>query len=118
MSKAMQRLHAYKEANRQSGREMGLFAAEQYSAVSAVTKCTNGKSGVYSCSNVDMHGFLSHQALGSTTREGNDIWGWVDPTSKREFVVAGQTDGKSPIIASITTFVERSLTKLYRNCIC
>ncbi|KAI5803614.1 hypothetical protein DFH27DRAFT_481285 [Peziza echinospora] len=93
MSKAMQRLHAYKEANRQAGREMGLFAAEKYSTVSAVTKCTNGKSGVYSCSNVDMHGFLSHQALGSTTREGNDIWGWVDPTSKREFVVAGQTDG-------------------------
>ncbi|KAL8726143.1 MAG: hypothetical protein Q9166_006900 [cf. Caloplaca sp. 2 TL-2023] len=59
--------------------------------------CVNGKSGPYSCSNVDMLSFLSHQQLGSTTKEGNDVWGWTSPDG-REFGAVGQTDG--------TAFVE------------
>ena len=75
--------------------------------------CTNGKAGEYACENVDMLSFLSHQEMGSTTKEGNDIWGkrswpcvlslltgpegWTSPDG-REFGAVGQTDG--------TAFVE------------
>ena len=43
--------------------------------VMAPMPCTNGKAGEYACDNVDMLSFLSHQEMGSTTKEGNDIWG-------------------------------------------
>ena len=56
-------------------REAGAFDADQYASSAAVTSCVSGKAGEYGCSNVNMHGFLSHQAMGSSTREGNDIWG-------------------------------------------
>ncbi|KAL8935010.1 MAG: hypothetical protein Q9216_005630, partial [Gyalolechia sp. 2 TL-2023] len=78
------------------------------------TPCVNGKSGEYSCDKVDMLSFLSHRQMGSTTKEGNDIWGkhdrsqagtkcvdaitgWTSPDG-REFGAVGQTDG--------TAFVE------------
>ncbi|KAG7005837.1 hypothetical protein G7Y79_00017g042190 [Physcia stellaris] len=61
------------------------------------TPCVNGKAGEYACDKVDLLSFLSHQEMGSTTKEGNDIWGWTSSTG-REFGAVGQTDG--------TAFVE------------
>jgi hypothetical protein len=91
---SMAEVRQRKEKLRDSSRKIGAFATNAYSSVAAVNTCTNGKAAsTYSCSNVDMHGFLSHQAMGSSTREGNDIWGWTSPTG-REFGVVGQTDGK------------------------
>lgn len=75
----------------------GVFDVDRYEATSA-TPCVDGKAGEYSCNNVDLLGFLRHQDTGSRTREGNDIWGWTDPSSGREFAILGQTDG--------TAFVE------------
>lgn len=40
-----------------------------------LTPCVNGKAGEYACDKVDLLSFLSHQEMGSTTKEGNDIWG-------------------------------------------
>lgn len=37
--------------------------------------CVNGKAGEYSCDKVDLTSFLSHAEMGSTTKEGNDVWG-------------------------------------------
>lgn len=74
----MAELMAKKTAQRTAQREAGLFDKDRMPPAArkaAVTKCVNGKAGVYSCSNVDLYGFLSHQVLGSTTREGNDVWG-------------------------------------------
>lgn len=39
------------------------------------TPCVNGKAGEYACDKVDLLSLLSHQEMGSTTKEGNDIWG-------------------------------------------
>lgn len=90
---SMAEVRQRKEKVRQSAREVGAFAANSYSSVAAANVCTNGKAAsTYSCKNIDLHGFLSHQALGSSTREGNDVWGWTAPNG-REFGVVGQTDG-------------------------
>ncbi|KAK2735926.1 hypothetical protein FQN57_001066 [Myotisia sp. PD_48] len=105
----MQQLMARKTEHRIKLRAEGLFDEGRYLGVNKLTPCANGKSGEYSCQNVDMHGFLSHQAMGSRTREGNDVWavrddsliwfitGWTSPDG-REFGAIGQTDG--------TAFVE------------
>ncbi|KAM7187305.1 hypothetical protein V8F33_011295 [Rhypophila sp. PSN 637] len=79
-------------------RSKGLFGGSKlYKKLAAHQPCRNGKAGrkgqeSYSCKNIDMHGFLSHEDLGSTNKTGNDIWGWTSKTG-REFGIVGQWDG-------------------------
>ncbi|KAK3392803.1 hypothetical protein B0H63DRAFT_424595 [Podospora didyma] len=77
--------------------EAGVFDINRYAALAATTPCVNNKAGEYACSNVDLISFLRHQDMGSSTRKGNDVWGWTSSTG-REFGAVGQTDG--------TAFVE------------
>ncbi|EAS34467.3 uncharacterized protein CIMG_05491 [Coccidioides immitis RS] len=93
---AMDRLMSMKLEAQDNMERDGLFEAGRYRA-SRQVKCVDGKAGEYSCNNVDLHGFLPHEDLGSQTRRGNDIWGWTSRDG-REFGAVGQTDG--------TAFVE------------
>jgi hypothetical protein len=56
--------------------------------------CIDGKSDEYECSNVDMVSFVSLSDLGSNGN-GNDIWGWTDPETNREYALVGCVDGTS-----------------------
>ncbi|KAA8650254.1 uncharacterized protein ATNIH1004_002936 [Aspergillus tanneri] len=85
----MAHLMSLKLEHRERARSQGLFRVNKYTDKGS-TKCVDGKAGEYSCENVDLQGFLSHQALGSTTR-------WTSADG-REFGIVGQTDG--------TAFVE------------
>jgi hypothetical protein len=51
----------------------GLFKPNSYIDLGK-TPCVDGKAGEYSCESTNLLGFLSHQAMGNTTREGNDVW--------------------------------------------
>lgn len=64
---------------------------------SQLIPCINGFAGEYPCENVDL---LAHMSLGEIggSSAGNDIWGWTDEVSGREFVIMGKTTG--------TAFVE------------
>ncbi|TPX65115.1 hypothetical protein SpCBS45565_g05395 [Spizellomyces sp. 'palustris'] len=55
-------------------------------------KCASGFAGEYPCNGVDLLSFIPHTELGSKGN-GNDIWGWTDSTTKREYAIIGQTDG-------------------------
>lgn len=68
----MDRLMSLKLRQRETQRTMGFFDPGKYS--DKHVKCENGKSGEYSCNNVDMYGFLSHEEMGSATRMANDCW--------------------------------------------
>lgn len=58
--------------------------------------CVDGMAGQYPCQNIDLIAHLSaDDLLGSRF---NDIWGWTDPESGREFALIGLSDG--------VTFVE------------
>lgn len=72
---AMERLMTLKSEQREAFRSQGLFNSGKYGRDNRFHKCRGGRSGEYACNNVDMHGFLSHEEMGSTTREGNDVWG-------------------------------------------
>ncbi|OJJ55616.1 hypothetical protein ASPSYDRAFT_158583 [Aspergillus sydowii CBS 593.65] len=89
--RTMEHLMSLKMQSRERARGQGLFDLNRYPD-QAHKKCRRGKAGEYSCQNVDLLSFLSHQALGSVTREGNDLWGWTSADG-REFGVVGQTDG-------------------------
>lgn len=60
------------------------------------TECRDGAAGMFPCSEVDMVSFLTRQEIGA--RRGiqvNDVWGWEDPETGREYALVGRTDGTS-----------------------
>lgn len=61
----------------------------------AFQACVGGFAGPYPCNNVDLLSFLPHSSIGNSGGTGNDIWGWTDPLSGREYVVAGVSTGTS-----------------------
>ena len=61
-----------------------------------LTECVAGMAGVYPCDNVDLLEFVPLASMGGGS--GNDIWGWTDSESGREFALMGMTNG--------TAFVE------------
>jgi len=58
--------------------------------------CTGGMADIYPCHDIDLLAFLPLVNLGAS--KANDIWGWTDPLSNREFAIIGLYDG--------TAFVE------------
>ncbi|NNJ88398.1 MAG: choice-of-anchor B family protein, partial [Eudoraea sp.] len=58
--------------------------------------CENGFAGVYPCDGYDQLGRISLNILNATS--ANDIWGWTDMASNREFALIGLNNG--------TAFVE------------
>jgi hypothetical protein len=50
------------------------------------TPCENGKAGEFPCRRVDLYAHLDNSLLsGRSGIEGNDIWGWTDPMSGKEY---------------------------------
>ena len=64
------------------------------------TACAGGAAGEYPCENIDLLGFLPLSEIGGggPLVSANDVWGWTDPASGREFALVGRNDG--------TAFVE------------
>jgi len=59
------------------------------------THCVGGKAGEYPCSNVDLLSFVSLADLGAKNADGNDIWGWTDSMTGREYAIVCAIDGTS-----------------------
>ena len=57
----------------------------------AASTCTGGTAGGFPCSNVDLQSHIPLSTFGSA--EANDIWGWTDSSSGREFAIIGLADG-------------------------
>ena len=55
------------------------------------TACTNGFAGPYPCRDIDLLAFLPHGEIGGGS--GNDIWGWTDPQTGREYALVGRSTG-------------------------
>jgi choice-of-anchor B domain-containing protein len=55
------------------------------------TPCENGLAGKYPCKGYDL---LAHIELSLfAAEEGNDSWGWTDPTNGKEYVLMGLNNG-------------------------
>lgn len=55
------------------------------------TACTDGMAGPYPCHDIDLMAFLPHDEIGGGS--GNDIWGWTDPLTGREYALVGRSTG-------------------------
>ena len=63
--------------------------------------CTNGTAGGYPCSGISLDSQVSLSAMGGTT--GNDIWGWVDTQTTKEYALVGMTNGVAFVDISTPT---------------
>lgn len=69
--------------------------------VGGTVGCENGSAGIFRCTEVDLVAFLPVRALGG--KRGimvNDLWGWTDPATGREYAIVGRFDA--------TTFIDVS----------
>jgi choice-of-anchor B domain-containing protein len=56
-------------------------------------KCEDGRAAIFPCRNVDLESFIPLEELGGGT--GNDIWGWTDPQTGKEYAIMGTSNGTS-----------------------
>ena len=55
--------------------------------------CTDGATGPFDCSQVDLVAFVPLAALGAGPGTiVNDIWGWTDPVTGRDWALVGRSD--------------------------
>nr|MDT0662728.1 choice-of-anchor B family protein [Micromonospora sp. DSM 115978] len=59
----------------------------------AAVSCSNGQASGYPCRNVDLMAFMPLSQIGGS--QGNDIWGWTDPSTRREYALVGRRNGTS-----------------------
>ncbi|MBT3479682.1 MAG: choice-of-anchor B family protein [Candidatus Marinimicrobia bacterium] len=58
--------------------------------------CENGKAEDYDCNSLDLMGYITTSELsGGTLTETNDIWGWTDSTTGKEYAIVGLLIGTS-----------------------
>jgi choice-of-anchor B domain-containing protein len=60
------------------------------------THCEGSRAGGFPCKNVDVLAFMPLSAIGGGGAiQGNDIWGWTDPETGKEYAIMGLTTGTS-----------------------
>src|SRR5690606_38153284 len=56
--------------------------------------CEGGRAAGYPCRSVDLLSFLPIPRIGGGPQTRlNDIWGWTDPETGREYALVGRSDG-------------------------
>lgn len=61
---------------------------------SGAVDCADGTAGQFGCGNVDLLSFMTVADLGGETGvHANDVWGWVDPETNREYALVGRSNG-------------------------
>ena len=61
---------------------------------SGAVDCSEGMAGQFDCSNIDLLSYMTIEDLGGSPGvTANDLWGWVDPETNREYAVIGRSNG-------------------------
>ena len=58
--------------------------------------CAGGEATVFGCNEVDLVAYMPVSQLGGQRGvRVNDIWGWTDPETNRDYAIVGRSDGTS-----------------------
>ena len=88
----------------------------------ASLECRDGSAGPYECKKVDLESFVPLPQLGGVT--GNDIWGWTDPKTGKEYAIVGTStsvgfvdisDPKAPEMVGFLPTAGLGATVLWRD---
>ena len=73
-----------------------LAEQENTSRPQSFAPCVNGKAAQFPCDDIDLLSYTPLPDLGGAANaEGNDVWGWTDPKTGRDYALMGRTDGTS-----------------------
>ncbi|HET6546224.1 MAG TPA: choice-of-anchor B family protein [Rhodanobacteraceae bacterium] len=72
-----------------------LLASSTSAATRHAAECIDGMAEGHACHNVDLLGHLDLGELGATagSGNGNDMWGWTDPLTGKEYALVGLDNG-------------------------
>jgi choice-of-anchor B domain-containing protein len=73
---------------------------ESVGSSSSFVPCENGMAGEYPCEGYDLLGRISLEDFESDS--GNDIWGWMDTSTGKEYALMGLDDGTAFVDISDT----------------
>jgi hypothetical protein len=59
--------------------------------ITGPAKCKNGMAGQFPCHKIDLVGHVPAEDMGGAGVA--DVWGWVDPETKKEYAILGTTNG-------------------------
>ncbi len=62
--------------------------------------CENGMAGEFPCNGYDLLGRIQHTTFAASA--GNDIWGWTDPSTGKEYALIGLDNGTAFVDISDT----------------
>lgn len=66
------------------------------SAVTPGAKCSDGKIGEFTCANMELVAHMPVSALGGERGVWlNDVWGWTDPQTGKDYALVARRDGMS-----------------------
>ncbi|MDR9366898.1 MAG: choice-of-anchor B family protein [Balneolaceae bacterium] len=64
-------------------------------------QCSGGMADIFDCENVNLLSFLPISEMGGSRGvQINDIWGWTDPKTDKEYALIGRMDGTSVVDVS------------------
>lgn len=67
---------------------------EEMNVLKAAFPCVDGLAeDIFPCNNVDLMARISRSDLLGPDQSLNDIWGWTDPQTDKEYALVGLTDG-------------------------
>ena len=75
---------------------------------SELIECVNGMADSFPCNNVGLYAVLTPEELlsessGDLEPRLNDIWGWIDPATDKEYALVGLSDGISIVDVTLPT---------------
>lgn len=76
-----------------------LTLAAAVPAAAHTEPCVGGFAGAYECSNMDLLEHIGLAALGADST--NDIWGWTDPQTGKEYALVGLDTGTAFVDVSV-----------------
>tara|TARA_Y100001970_G_scaffold121678_1_gene150910 strand:- start:436 stop:4152 length:3717 start_codon:yes stop_codon:yes gene_type:complete len=84
----------YSDVNR--GSINNLSTKAEVSSINNKIECTGGVAGSYECNEVDLMAYMDKTDIGGSNNTSlNDIWGWTDPTTQKEYALVGLSNGTS-----------------------
>ena len=64
--------------------------------IGETVECVDGMADIFPCDNIDLVAFMPIREIGGGRGVGvNDMWGWTDPETDREYAVVGMGDRTS-----------------------
>ncbi|MDX1430070.1 MAG: choice-of-anchor B family protein, partial [Rhodothermales bacterium] len=68
--------------------------AQGIDGLSATTStCVSGQAQGFACSGVDLQAFVARSSIGGASASVNDLWGWTDTQTGREYGLIGLSNG-------------------------